>query len=76
MDEKKAIVFVLDDGYADKALPAILDVWGFSGKKYPVYIMHGNNLSQNSKFRIRKLADTHRIDLRFFDVSSDRKSVV
>jgi len=70
MDEKKAIVFVLDDGYADKALSAILDVWGFSGKKYPVYIMHGNNLSQNSKFRIRKLADTHRIDLRFFDVSS------
>ena len=27
MSEKKAIVFVLDDGYADKALPAILDVW-------------------------------------------------
>ena len=70
MDEKKAIVFVLDDGYADKALPAILDVWGFSGKKYPVYIMHGGNLSQNPKFKIRKLADAHGIDLRFYDVSA------
>ena len=70
MNEKKAIVFVLDDGYADKALPAILDVWGFSGKKYPVYIMHGANLSQNPKFKIRKLADTHGIDLRFYDVSA------
>lgn len=70
MDEKKAIVFVLDDGYADKALPAILDVWKYSGRRYPVYIMHGNNLSQNFKFKIRKLADTHGIDLRFFDIST------
>lgn len=70
MSQKKAIALVLDDGYADKALPAILDLWTHSGRQYPIYVMHGANLSQSSKFRIRKFADIHRIELQFYDISS------
>jgi len=68
----KGIVFVLDDTYADPGRLAIRDVWTYSGSKYPIFIMHGANLSEGSKEKILK--DFKHIGapddvIRFIDVS-------
>lgn len=74
MGENKAIVFVLDDTYADAGRLAIRDVWMYSGSKYPVYIIHGGNLSARSRNTI--VADFNRIGassdtIRFYDISTN-----
>lgn len=67
-------MFVLDDTYADAGRLAIRDVWMYSGSKYPVYIIHGGNLSARSRNTI--VADFNRIGassdtIRFHDISTD-----
>lgn len=69
----KGIVFVLDDAYADPGRLAMRDVWTHSGSKYPVFVMHGANLSERSKEKI--LEDFSRAGaadgvVQFLDVSA------
>lgn len=71
MDDKKAIVFVLDDAYLAPGLLAIKDVCENAGAKYPVYVFHGASLSELSRAKLTKLADTQGTDLRLKDVSKD-----
>lgn len=73
MDDRKAIVFVLDDAYLTPGRLAIKDVCANAGAKYPVYVFHGANLSRTSQGKLRDLAQKYDIDLRLKDVSREGK---
>lgn len=73
MNDKKAIVFVLDDAYVEPGRLAIKDVCERAGAHYPVYVFHGNSLSDRSKQKLIDLSKKYNIDLRLKDISQDGK---
>lgn len=71
MNDKKAIVFVLDDAYLEPGRLAIKDVCERAGGRYPVYVFHGNSLGDKSKLKLAELASKYNIDIRLKDVSRE-----